>query len=45
MRPLQAHCHLALGDVFAQVNDRSKAHSELLAAATLSSNVDAVLAV
>src|SRR5262249_29219900 len=25
MRPLQAHCHLALGNVSAQVNDRSKA--------------------
>ena len=35
MRPLQAHCHLALGDVFAQVNDRSKARSELVAAAEL----------
>jgi hypothetical protein len=35
MRPLQAHCHFALGDVSAQVNDRSKAHSELLAAAEL----------
>jgi hypothetical protein len=35
MRPLQAHCHLALGDVAAQVNNRSKARSELLAAAEL----------
>jgi sugar phosphate isomerase/epimerase len=35
MRPLQAHCHFALGDVSAQVNDRSKAYSELLAAAEL----------
>jgi hypothetical protein len=32
---LQAHCHFALGDVSAQVNDRSKARSELLAAAEL----------
>jgi len=35
MRPLQAHCHLALGNVSAQVNDRSKARAELLAAAEL----------
>jgi len=35
MRPLQAHCHLGLGDVFAQVSDRSKACAELLEAAEL----------
>jgi class 3 adenylate cyclase/tetratricopeptide (TPR) repeat protein len=35
MRPVQAHCHLALGNLSAQVNDRSKARSELLAAAEL----------
>src|SRR5262245_8983167 len=35
MRPLQAHCHLALGNVSAQVNDRSKARSELIEAAQL----------
>jgi hypothetical protein len=35
MRPLQAHCHLARGDVFAQVSDRSKARAELLEAAEL----------
>jgi hypothetical protein len=35
MRPLQAHCHFALGDVSAQVDDRSKARAELLAAAEL----------
>jgi hypothetical protein len=35
MRPVQAHCHLALGNFSAQVNDRSKARSELLAAAEL----------
>ena len=35
MRPLQAHCHLALGDAYAQVNEFSKAHCELLAAAEL----------
>jgi class 3 adenylate cyclase/tetratricopeptide (TPR) repeat protein len=35
MRPLQAHCRLALGDVSAQVNDFSKAHSELRAAVEL----------
>jgi hypothetical protein len=35
MRPLQAHCHLALGDVFAQVGDRSKARAQLLKAAEL----------
>jgi hypothetical protein len=35
MRPLQAHCHLALGDVAAQVNDRSKARAELLEATEL----------
>jgi len=35
MRPLQGHCHLALGNVSAQVNDRSKARAELLAAVEL----------
>ena len=35
MRPLQAHCHLALGDAYAQVNEFSKAHCELLAAVEL----------
>jgi hypothetical protein len=35
MRPLQAHCQLALGNVSAQVNDRSKARAELLEAAEL----------
>src|SRR5215510_4775206 len=35
MRPVQAHCHLALGNVSAQVNDRSKARAELLEAADL----------
>jgi len=35
MRPLQAHCHLGLGDVHAQVKSFAKARSELLAAAEL----------
>jgi sugar phosphate isomerase/epimerase len=35
MRPVQAHCHLALGNFSAQVNDPSKARSELLKAAEL----------
>jgi class 3 adenylate cyclase/tetratricopeptide (TPR) repeat protein len=35
MRPLQAHCHLGLGHVHAQVKDISKARSELRAAVEL----------
>lgn len=35
MRPLQAHCHLGLGHVYADLNNVAKARSELLAAAEL----------
>ena len=35
MRPLQAHCHLGLGHVYADMNNVAKARSELLAAAEL----------
>ena len=35
MRPLQAHCHLGLGHVYAQVKDVPKARSELRAAVEL----------
>ena len=35
MRPLQAHCHLGLGQIHAQAKEPAKARSELLAAAKL----------
>jgi hypothetical protein len=35
MRPLQAHCHLGLGHIHAQVKELAKARAELLEAAEL----------
>jgi hypothetical protein len=35
MRPLQAHCHLSLGRIYAEVKEVSKARSELLLATDL----------
>ena len=35
MRPLQAHCHLGLGQIHAQAKEPAKARSELLAAVEL----------
>jgi tetratricopeptide (TPR) repeat protein len=35
MRPLQAHCHLALGTLYAQTGRRQQAHAELSAAIAL----------
>jgi class 3 adenylate cyclase/tetratricopeptide (TPR) repeat protein len=35
MRPLQAHCHLGMGNLYAQVKNLSRARSELSAAANL----------
>ena len=35
MRPLMAHCHLGLGQVYAQMAQREQAHAELSAAMTL----------
>jgi hypothetical protein len=35
MRPLQAHCHLGLGKLYAQIGRRAEARAELSAAITL----------
>jgi len=35
MRPLQAHCHLGLGQIHAQAKEPAKARAELLEAAEL----------
>jgi tetratricopeptide (TPR) repeat protein len=35
MRPLQAHCHLGLGTLYAKTGQREQAHTELSAAITL----------
>jgi class 3 adenylate cyclase/tetratricopeptide (TPR) repeat protein len=35
MRPLQAHCHLGLGTLYAMTGQREQAHAELSAAITL----------
>jgi tetratricopeptide (TPR) repeat protein len=32
MRPLQAHCHLGLGNLYADIGRRAEAHAELSAA-------------
>jgi hypothetical protein len=35
MRPLQAHCHLGLGTLYARINQREPARAELSAAVDL----------
>jgi tetratricopeptide (TPR) repeat protein len=35
MRPLQAHCHLGLGNLYAEIGRRAEAHAELSAAIEL----------
>ena len=35
MRPLRAHCHLSLGELYAQIDERDKAQKELLTAIDL----------
>ena len=35
MRPLQAHCHLGLGTLYAKTGQRQQAHTELSAAIAL----------
>ena len=35
MRPLQAHCHLGLGTLYANINQREQARSELSTAIAL----------
>jgi hypothetical protein len=35
MRPLQAHCHLGLGTLYAAIGQRKQAHTELSAAIDL----------
>jgi len=35
MRPLQAHCHLGLGTLYARTGQRQQAHAELSAAIDL----------
>ena len=35
MRPLQAHCHLGLGTLYAKTGQREQAHAELAAAIDL----------
>ena len=39
MRPLEAHCHLGLGDVYANLKNDSEARSELFAAVQLYRNM------
>jgi Flp pilus assembly protein TadD len=40
MRPLQAHCHLGLGTLYAQTGRREQARTELSAAITLYRTMD-----
>jgi tetratricopeptide (TPR) repeat protein len=40
MRPLQAHCHLGLGKLYAQIGRRAEARAELSAAITLYSAME-----
>jgi hypothetical protein len=35
MRPLQAHCHLSLGTLYARTGQRQQTHAELSAAINL----------
>jgi tetratricopeptide (TPR) repeat protein len=40
MRPLQAHCHLVLGNLYAEIGRRAEAHAELSAAIELYRTMD-----
>ena len=40
MRPLQAHCHLGLGTLYASTGQRQEAGAELAAAIDLNRSVD-----
>jgi hypothetical protein len=40
MRPLQAHCHLGLGTVYAKTGQREQAHAELSIAIELHKAMD-----
>ena len=43
MRPLQAHCHLGLGTLYAQAGQREQAHAELSAAIDFYRAIDMTL--
>jgi hypothetical protein len=40
MRPLQAHCHLGLGTLYATTGQREQAHSELTTAIAMYQDMD-----
>jgi hypothetical protein len=42
MRPLQAHCHLGLGTLYARIGQRQQAHAELTTAIALYRAMDMI---